>query len=238
MSNYTTAIEERKSTRDRYLQNMQSKRCFAAAKKIEKDLKGKPVPNITNKDVRYFQHDFSQNFKGDTIFSIDLKSAYANVLKMKHLITDETFNYLSILPKKDRLACVGMLASKKEVYDYKDGLYTYRGEIRNPLSGFFFLAVKGTFEIMSELKAICGNEYLFTWVDCIYFQPNEETMSNCLMYLESANFPYSPEVLTNFSVTNNVNYIRVDYMKDSERKTIHLPIKRNGAGFSKMDIEI
>lgn len=237
MSNYSIAIYPDDNGYKRFVDSIQSKRMFAAFAKIKSDLKGKKVPKLRNSDVKYFYHDFKKDFYSEEIFCIDIKSAYANVLKSKKLISEETFNYLSTLPKKDRLASVGMLASKKRHYRFDGKDYKFLNEEENPLAGFFYLAAKGTFDIMSKLKQICGNDYLFTWVDCIYFKANEEVMSNCLCYMENISFPYSPEVLNNFSVENRGNHILVQYEKQGHKKSLMLPIKRYGYTITETEIK-
>lgn len=115
---------------------------------------------------------------------------------MDGIISEGTFKYLSDLPKKDRLSSVGMLASKKTEYVFKNGEPVSCEDKTSEYAGFFFYAAKRTFEIMQELKVILDNNYLFTWVDCIYFKPSEEAMSEAMIYLDSIGFPHSPEVLT------------------------------------------
>jgi len=53
----------------------------------------------------------------DVIFNIDIKSAYATILKNDGLITQKTFDFINRLPKQERLTAVGMLAGKKNIFE-------------------------------------------------------------------------------------------------------------------------
>lgn len=221
-SNYTTGIKS-DAFPGKYVAQLQSNRAFAAFAKLKKAVKDKPVPDISNDDVRYFQHNFRKDIYIDTVFNIDIKSAYATVLFKDGLIDADTFAYLSKSSKQDRLSSVGMLASRKEVFEFKNGSPVSEEEIVSPLSGFFFYAVQKTFEIMDELRRICGMDYLYTWVDGIYFLPNDEVRRSCIDYLDSTGYKFSSDVLQEFEVKIKQDVILVTFKKENKLKIFNLP---------------
>jgi hypothetical protein len=138
---------------------------------------------------------------------------------MDGLISTETFDYISAGTKQERLVSVGMLASKKQLFKFDAGRITGEPEeIVSQYSNFFFHAVKRTSEIMAELKSICGNDYLFTWVDGIYLHPNEKSKKKCTDYLESIKFKHSAEALRDFEVKVDTKQVSVNFLKWSKNK--------------------
>jgi hypothetical protein len=195
-----------------------SQRAFSGAAKVKHDLMNFPVPELDFSDVHYFQHDFKEPVYVERVSNIDLKSAYAYILFMDDLISPATFKYLKSMHKKDRLQAIGMIASRKEVHEYKRGQVMGVHTERSSLSGFFFYAVKRTFEIMSELKKICGKNYLYTWVDGIYFLPEPGLMEKLEDYLKGIKFPYSKEELSEFEVKFLSGGIKVSFRKNDDNK--------------------
>lgn len=221
-SNYTTGIKC-DSFPGKYVANLQSNRAFACFAKVKKAVKDKPIPNISNDDVRYFQHNFRKDIYIDTVYNIDIKSAYATVLFKSGLIDEETFQYLAKSSKQDRLSSVGMLASRKEIFEFKNGSPISETEVVSELSGFFFYAVQKTFEIMDELRRICGMDYLFTWVDGIYFLPNDRVRKECSDYLDNICYRYSSDTLSEFEVKIKTDLIYLTFKKEGKLKIFNLP---------------
>ena len=207
-----------------FVTNMQSKRTFAAFAKMKSNIKTKPAPSVTRDDLVYFVHDFRRELQGLDVMNIDLKSAYAHCLYIDGYITKETYAYIKRLNKPERLAAVGMLASRKEKYNFKKGLPDFEGEQISEFAPFFFHAVKRTYSIMTDLRRIIGKRYLFTWVDGIYFLPDAETLVECDEYLRALKFPYTTEYLNDFNVRINDRKIFVSFNKDRDVKTFNIPI--------------
>lgn len=220
-SNYTALIEA-ENIKEKFVMSIQSNRTFAAFAKIKSNVKDKPVPEIDREQLRYFQHNFKRTCEYPKVYNIDLKSAYATILRNDGLITEETFRYLSKCTKPERLACVGMLASKKQFFEFKDGVPTQTHTTESPFCNFFYHAVQRTDEIMTILKEACAHSYLFTWVDGIYYADDGAT-SHMQDILFSNNFKNSYEVLEDFKVKIFEGKIKVSYLKDGEKKQINMP---------------
>jgi hypothetical protein len=221
-SNYTTKIEGEVITQ-KWVKHMQSKRTFAAYSKLKKDVKDQPVPVIDRDQLVYYVHNFREDSYTPQVFNIDLKSAYATILLNDGMITPDTYIYLSKLQKQERLASVGMLATCKQNFKFIKGEPVELTTDVSQYSGFFFYAVKRTSEIMDELKKICGQKYLFTWVDGIYFLPDETIFSNCCEYLDQINFPYTCEYLTDFTVRQTEIKVSLVFKKQGKIKVFNLP---------------
>lgn len=222
-SNYTTSIKS-DLIKTKFVKTMQSKRTFAAFNRLKKDVKDKQPPAVNMDKLRYFIHNFKEDAYYEQVFNIDIKSAYATVLLNDGYITSATYEYLSKINKQERLASVGMLASKSQTFYFCNGEPV---EVSAPdisaFAPFFYHSVQRTSEIMDELKAVCGNKYLFTWVDGIYFKPDEEIFSTCCEVLEKNGYKYSAEYLTDFKVVLNDVNVKVFFNKEGKTKLFNLP---------------
>lgn len=221
-SNYTTQIEY-EGAKEKYVQTMQSPRTFACFAKLKSQIKDKPIPDVDKDSLIYFHHDFKKDIYIDTVYNIDLKSAYATILYNDKYINKETFDYIVSSTKQERLASVGMLASRKKIFNFKGGSPIDEKEVVSEKSGLFFYAVKRTYEIMSNLKKICGTDYLYTWVDGIYLLPNDAHKKECIAYLEENNFKCSFDVLSEFEVKIKGDHTLVTFKKEGQRKLFNLP---------------
>lgn len=222
-SNYTTGIEM-DEMKDKYVRTMQTNRTFACFAKLKSQVKDKPVPEIDRDSLVYFQHNFKGNIYIDEVTNIDLKSAYATILFNDGFINKDTFEYILKSRKPERLASVGMLASRKKIFTFKGGAPIDEQEIISDKAGFFYYAVKRTSEIMADLKEVCRQNYLYTWVDGIYFHPNKKMQSGMIKHLADNNFHYSVDYLTEFEVSIKQENIVVTFKKDGKRKIFNLPL--------------
>lgn len=219
-SNYTVFFKA-DGIEKKFVSSLQSNRTFACFAKLKSQLKDKPVPEIDKEKLRYFIHDFRRDEYIENVVNIDLKSAYATILYMDGYINRETFDYISKGTKQERLVSVGMLASKKQHFNFDAGKITGPpDEIISPFSNFFYYAVKRTAEIMDVLKTICGNDYLFTWVDGIYFRPNEKVQKECEDYIKSLKYDYSTDVLRDFNIKILSKKIAVKFYKFDKKDQV------------------
>lgn len=226
-SNYTTKILSPVVDK-KFVYSMQTNQCFAAFAKVKKDVKDKTPPEIDKDTLVYFEHDFKETCHIEKVFNIDLKSAYATILYLDGIISEDTFKYLGRLPKHDRLASVGMLAAKKKIFEFnKKGTVVQFEQSISAYENFFYYAVKRTFEIMQGLKAILREKYLFTWVDGIYFHPDMERLIACEDYLREIGFGYSEEILFDWHVRVLKGAVKLSFFKEGKIKAFCLPARES-----------
>lgn len=217
ISNYTTEIIS-EAYNMQFLQSMRGKQCFAAYAKVKANVRKFPIPSVDKDSLRYFSHNFKKDIMYEAVINIDLKSAYATVLYNKGFITEDTFKYLSRIPKLDRLASVGMLAGKKYIFSYDENnkLIHYEKTV-SQYEGFFYYCVQETEKIMNEIQLICGEDYLFTWVDGVYMKADTANLLEVENYLNTLNFPYTLEPLQNFSVKINNGKVSLTFDKFNKK---------------------
>jgi hypothetical protein len=106
--------------------------------------------------------------------SLDLNNCYARVLYNNLLIDEELYLLLINQPKQVRLVTLGMLAKAFNHRGY-NGAKCENGESiycnrKTDYANIYFYAIEQTGIVMNTLKHILGDDYLFTWVDAIFFK--------------------------------------------------------------------
>jgi hypothetical protein len=190
LSNYTTTIET-PSQIIKYNDRMMSNKAFLAYAMIRRDINNftaNGMPDIDRAELDYFDTYIEKPLNQMQVFCVDIKSAYATVLFNDGFICADTFRYINILPKKARLAAVGMLASRKDVFYFQGAELNGHDKIINPMQNYFWYCVKRTAEIMKEIAA--ETKPLFFWVDGIYFQYASDAAKCCKM-LDEQKYKYS-----------------------------------------------
>lgn len=225
-SNYTLEIES-DFLHIQFMQSLMSKSALIANKMIIRDIKQKGLlpPDINKDDLDYFSFSPPQRLKKtkSTIYNIDIKSAYATVLKNHGVISEQTENYMRRLQKKDRLASIGMLAGKKNEFHYNE-----KNEVvnlvfkENDLQNFFYFCVWKVQQIMNKCREIAGNSFLFYWVDGIYFD-KKDCIDKISDYLSEHNYAHSTDELHEFTFTDTANRYNLHFFKDGEKKTFPIP---------------
>lgn len=217
-----------------FMKSEQPNRVFCAYNKVKKDVTAQKIKKIKINSLQYYSSNLKDNdFYSDVIYNVDLKSAYATILYNDGLISKETFDYLNKLPKMERLASVGMLASKKNIFEMDaDGEVISEKTEVSETADYFFYCVKRTSEIINFASKHLGKAFLFSWVDGIYFlQANHKgsiEAGNILKdYFEEQNFKTSFDVLTEFEVIGKPDYYNCNFIKEGKRKFINVPRPNN-----------
>ena len=221
VSNYTTRITS-ENYNIYFVKNEQSLRTFAAAAKVKADLQRvKNPPEIDINKVSYFDTNFKSEFFSDVCYNIDLKSAYATILYNDGFITGKTYKYLCSLDKMERLAAVGMCASRKEIFTFdKNGNIKSYSENVNPLSCFFFYCVQKTGNIIKDLRQqIFKDCFLFSWVDSVYYlnhNENYKTITQSYL-LEEYKIESTFKILSDFEVRLKPEFYKISFLEQNKK---------------------
>lgn len=215
-----------------FLKTIQSKRAFAAFAKIRSEVIKKPIGKIEANELTYFNvKPRYENLYADLVYNIDIKAAYASVLYTDGFISRKTYNYILTIPKQDRLVSVGMLAGKKNIYKHsKDGKILHSETIISPTSDYFFHCVKRVSDIMNDAAYIMGDEFIFSWVDGIYFLTHPDNKKHipekCRImnnFFKERGFRVTTEKLTSFEMICKKSYYYCRYYKEGKLKFINVP---------------
>jgi hypothetical protein len=160
-----------------------------------------------------------------TVINIDITAAYATTLLNKKYIDKKLFTKITALPKIERLAVVGMLATKKHIFEFKQGeQINCRVETDAQKRNIFFEASHAVNEIMEQCAIIAGEDFLFFWVDGIYLKTDRHK-NKIQEFIAASQYNYKTEILKNFTAEIKENKtIFVTYEKGEKIKTFNLPI--------------
>ena len=195
----------------------------------------KDIQNCTLKSevlpTKYIDLDEKKNFESkEQIYELDLNASYWNIAHKNNFISNDTYKYAlenKKISKKARLISLGALAKKTHT-TYFDGRQFTRYEERDNINkDYFFYITRKNYEIMSVLKLIANKDYLFYWVDAIFFKGNE-ALKNITNYLIKENIGYKiykidsiikDEDKINVNSVEHKNNIRqFNFKKDKKRK--------------------
>lgn len=223
ISNYTQKIES-VILLGKQMEDHKSNRFFASAQMIKKDVKNKPLPDCQKEFSQFNDFNIRDEFFIDEIWAIDISSAYATMLFNAGYISEKTFEFIQKLPKLERLASIGMLASNKKEFTFDEkGEIEEITDIVSETENYFYFAVQETARVMSEARDIAFaddmNDYLFTWVDCIYFK-SPERIKAITDYFDSINVKYKVSKYSQFLVTRKRKHFSVTFFDEKEKKKI------------------
>lgn len=202
-------------------------KALAMTKRLKKDID--PVLhefeefNIQPSDVDYYEINENVHHSKEAV-NIDISSAYPSVLAMTGAINKANERRLFDLPKKDRLVSMGTLAYEPLCINF-DGEritdYYVRKNIYRPV---FFYCVKIISDLMHEIKEkILKEDFIFYWVDGIYFNNNPKKEAQIKDFLNKKGFKYSRDHLTDLKSEFKGDGYQFNYKKENKEKTVFIP---------------
>jgi hypothetical protein len=221
---YTTTLES-EFGKHKFVVNNYSNRVFIAKNKVKKDVMesdmGKELMLQRFEKVNFGVDAKFQNSFNRKVLNIDLSSAYVYAIRNCELITKETFNYLQTLKKGERLPSLGMLASSHTKFLFQGGKCLDYSVHREPTAPIFYKLIQEINDVMEECRWILGSDYIFHWVDGIFF--NFDTPPKKIRMIEEIlqefHFPYKYESVENFSFNKDGENYVISMVKNGERKT-------------------
>lgn len=224
ISNYTASV---KAGEHAYFfsEDVIDTKAFRYYQKMNKEVAGEVREIPTN--VKY--HDFSGLVNSEEnieeIICIDISSAYLSVLRNENIISQDTFNWINTTSTKNkkaktaRLKSVGMFAKNPMELIFENGEIKDFKQNRSPFAWVFFLACQKTGEAMEKCKKELGNDFLFYWVDGIFFRNNTEKIPIILEILKTLGFKAKQENVSNLRKSEKT----LLFNKDNKEKILFLP---------------
>lgn len=215
-SNYTTIIVFPNGEKEMYLNQVRSLDVFKANKVIAKEAVPKYIEADFESKLEYYGINPSKflEIKKDkpTIYNVDLSAAYPTALKNLGLITDRTFRYLMKLNKLDRLASIGMFASKKTIYTIKEGEFVNVDTEESQWKNIFYLPAYITDEVMKHCRDTIGEQdFVFYWFDGIYFTGKKHFKTLEKNLKEQFNMPFKFQQLDKFKAEDTGAFIKLEF---------------------------
>jgi len=220
---YTTTIITANG-KTKYMMNTYPIRVFQVANMIKRDVLKSPNAQAII-ESKYFKSNFGfsespKAYKAKQVLNIDITAAYATCLIQCGLITEKTYEALKRLPKKDRLPCVGMLATSHTKYFYEDGVCVNVDSFRSNTAPVFFYIIDEINYVMQNIQFLLGDKYIFHWVDGIFFdfKTDPKIITMVEEYLTEKGYQYKYEDVQNFKVESDDKKMILKMIKNGSPK--------------------
>jgi hypothetical protein len=158
---------------------------------------------------------------------IDISAAYLYAFLNYGLIDETLFNKIIALQKFKRLPIMGAIASIKEVSEYVNGVKVSTEILKNDelRNAWFFVSLKID-EMLNQCVILSGNDYLFYYVDGIYFNANEALKNKIINYFKNKNFKSNTVICEKIEVINKGDLFNLKVFKSGIIKNFNfLPDK-------------
>lgn len=209
----TTKIEPKDPSYDNYIGfNVYLKRLdltlIARVKRyvIENDIRYKKKI----KNIPYVTKSMPEIQTQRRIFGVDISRAYWYTGLFENFISKELFDegLKKKYSKKARLIAMGQFATQPIVSDFDGKKYKAIPQDAPDTAGIFYRCAEVVNALMSTIRAVLGRDYIFYWVDCIYFY-------------EEKNVKKVTEILDNYGYKSQIEEIQ-GFFIDNERKVVTL----------------
>ena len=130
------------------------------------------------------------------------------------------------LKKPDRLKTVGMLATKKAIYEVEEKKLKSATTIRKKTEKVFFSICNEIGELMNSILLKYGSDIVFFWVDGIFCK--KEIALEILKEMENKGYPAKIEEVKNLKKSKKGNFLFYQKMgkKGWENKILPIPRKK------------
>jgi hypothetical protein len=160
------------------------------------------VPKTTSKEINYYQISGKiLNLKSGECIPVlncyDINKAYYQAAFNLKYISEEFYQKCIELPKEERLTLIGSLGSQKQWHYFKEGheeknWITHDNELRLA----WFHICKEVDKTMYNLIQKLGSDFLFYWVDSMYFTDDRHN-SMIIDYFKKQGFDVKNETVKN-----------------------------------------
>jgi hypothetical protein len=159
----------------------------------------------------------------EDLLEIDINGAYWETAYILGVISKAIYERGKEVDKKVRLASLGSLAKKKDVWIY-DGKKMKRDVIRSyQTENIWFAICKRVSDVMQEAVKLIGSEFVFYWVDGIYIR-NDKSLLGSLISL-FASYGYETKVKSIHSVKFKETSFDVYGVKEGDHREFFYPVK-------------
>lgn len=159
-------------------------------------------------------------------YNIDINAAYPTCLYNAKLIDYKMYARLMSLNKDERLAAIGMMASRKRKFNFIGGEVDSYEDTESPYSKYFFYCVQTISEIIWKCEVIAGNSFVYSWVDGLYVT-DKKVAEQCRRLIAEHGYKSTVAEITDFYYEPLENRVKVTFLKDGKIKLFNIPIENN-----------
>lgn len=224
LSNYTATIEcDIEAFNKSYVHKEMDNVVFMAYTKVLNDLldwSANEQPDTDRDDVEYYNvSKYVKDGYYPEVYNIDLKSAYATILHKEYFIQTETFEFINSLKKPHRLACLGMLAARQTKYIFQKGVLVYARPKSRSTESYFYYCAKETQKYMDYWALFLGKNFIFSWVDGIYFL-GQNNIEYIMQDVNNFGLKSSVQKLTEFRIKKDKKKINISFYDEKAQEKI------------------
>jgi hypothetical protein len=170
-------------------------------------------------NIEYFS--IKKSIKSGDVFEdvccLDINGAYWQTAVMMGVISKEIYEEGLRKDKITRLSSLGSLAKRKEIFRYDGVNYNHVETIRSyETENLWFAICKRVSDVMQELMKSLGDDFVFYWVDGIYFKRTDENIKKVTEYLESCSYECKQEKVSKIEFLDNTFNVHSDTGKSSK----------------------
>jgi len=228
LTNYTCLIESRIGSYH-FLKHMLKPSVFSATKALKRymDSSLNDIGQIDRNTMKYYSAKVvTKPLYKHKAYNIDIKAAYPTCLYNAGLIDHKMYTSLMSLNKDERLAAIGMMASRKRVFNFVEGEVESYEDTEDVYSKYFFYCVQTISEIIWKCEIISGNDFIYSWVDGLY-TTNKKSAEQCRKLIAEYNYKCTVAEITDFYYEPLDNRVKVTFLKDGRNKLFNIPVENN-----------
>jgi hypothetical protein len=236
ITGYTTIIEC-ENYKYYFTKSINGKSIFNLYNKLIKEIKDRTGDKIIERNkINYYKVSnylidlpFNEPIELPEVFNIDISGAYPQTLLNLNLCSQKLYSELMELDKIARLKIIGMIACSKSIYYYVNGnCESDEIKVNQNNRNLFFNIVNNVGECINKCSEAVKDDFLFYWVDGIYFR-SEESKYKIFEIMKEFNYSYSEEKLKNFVACKKMSkreIINISYYKKekAQPKLFNIPI--------------
>lgn len=158
----------------------------------------------------------------EDLLEIDINGAYWETAYILGVISKPIYERGKELDKKVRLAALGSLAKRKDVWKF-DGKKMKREVVRSyQTENIWFAICKRVSDVMQEAVKLIGKDFVFYWVDGIYIR-NDKSLLGSLISL-FASYGYETKVKSIHKVEFKDSSFDVYGVKNEDHREFFYPV--------------
>jgi hypothetical protein len=173
------------------------------------------IPNTLPKDYRdkilYFKYNPKNMVEAysEDVFEVDINQAYWDTAFKMGLLDQKLYDKGFTVAKKSRLAALGSLAKKTDIYEHDGNKMRYAGtEVTKETEYLWFMVCHELAKVMDKAAKAVGNKFIFYWVDGI-FVVGSDAVRKCRKVFEDAGYGHKTELVKRLEFNRDEAYILV-----------------------------
>lgn len=229
LTNYTCLIE----TEDisyHFLKHLQKPSVFSISRELKRYMDSSiemTLPIIKRDNIKYHSvNHFRKDIYKPVAYNIDINAAYPTCLLVNKLIDEQMYTKLMSLNKDERLAAIGMMASRKRRFIIENSNPIDFIENESEYAKYFFFCVHVISEIIWKCEIAAGTSFIFSWVDGLYTTDYKSSVK-CREVIERSGYKCTVEKLNDLQVKILDKNVKITFEKNGENKLFNIPIVNN-----------